>query len=191
MTIGVLFVCTGNICRSPTAVGVFRTMAQRAGLAEVFRIDSAGTSVGHAGQAASLLAVEAAKRRGYDLAGHHARSLTNEDIERFDYPLAMDRGHLAVMRWMALRSLVERPQMFLKFAPELHLVEVPDPFGGRAPDYERALDLIEKGLRRAARGPHFFGENGHLRPSSPILFTTLKVRREMSLSKSLNGRLPQ
>src|SRR5690242_9793343 len=119
MTIGVLFVCTGNICRSPTAVGVFRTIARRAGLSEAFQIDSAGTSVGHIGLAASPLAVEAAKRRGYDLSDHHARPLTNEDIERFDYPLAMDRSHLAVMRWMAPRSLAERPQMFLTFTDDV------------------------------------------------------------------------
>jgi low molecular weight protein-tyrosine phosphatase len=145
MTIGVLFVCTGNICRSPTAVGVFRAMARRAGLADAFQIDSAGTSVGHVGQTASPLAIEAAKRRGYDLSDHRARPLTNEDIERFDYPLAMDRSHLAVMRWMAPRSLLERPQMFLAFSDDARSPDVPDPFGGRARDYERALDLIEKG----------------------------------------------
>jgi protein-tyrosine phosphatase len=145
MTIGVLFVCTGNICRSPTAVGVFRTMARRAGLADAFRIDSAGLSVGYVGQSASPLAVEAAKRRGYDLSDHRARLLTNEDIERFDYPLAMDRGHLATMRWMAPRALVDRPQMFLKFTPQVGTLDVPDPFGGRGRDYEKALDLIETG----------------------------------------------
>ncbi|MBS0221195.1 MAG: low molecular weight phosphotyrosine protein phosphatase [Proteobacteria bacterium] len=145
MTIGVLFVCTGNICRSPMAVGVFRAMVRRAGLAEALRIDSAGTSVGHVGQSASLLAVEAAKRRGYDLAGHRARILSGEDIERFDYPLAMDRSHLAVMRRMAPRTQIDRPQMFLKFLPDARSLDVPDPYGGGARDYEQALDLIEKG----------------------------------------------
>jgi protein-tyrosine phosphatase len=149
MTIGVLFVCTGNICRSPMAAGVFRTMVGRAGLAEVFCIDSAGTSIGHVGQSASLLAVEAAKRCGYDLSDHRARMLTGEDIERFDRPLAMDRSHLAVMRWMAPRTLVDRPQMFLKFLPEAaRSPDVPDPHGGGARDYEQALDLIEKGCAR-------------------------------------------
>jgi protein-tyrosine phosphatase len=145
MTIGVLFVCTGNICRSPTAAGVFRTLARRTGLAEAFRVDSAGTFDGHVGRPASSLALEAAKRRGYDISAHRARLLTSEDIERFDYPLAMDRGHLATMRWMAPRGLMDRPQMFLKFAPAAGRLEVPDPFGGPSRGYEQALDLIEVG----------------------------------------------
>jgi protein-tyrosine phosphatase len=145
MTIGVLFVCTGNICRSPTAAGVFRTMAQRAGLADVFRVDSAGTFEGHVGQKASMLAIEAAKRRSYDISDHRARLLTVEDIELFDYPMAMDRSHLAAMRWMAPRGLMDRPQMFLKFAPAGRTLDVPDPFGGPSRGYEQALDLIEAG----------------------------------------------
>lgn len=145
MTIGILFVCTGNICRSPTAAAVFRAMVEREGLAEAFEIDSAGTFDGQVGLPASPPAVEAAKRRGYDLSGHRARVLTRDDIERFDYPLAMDRSHLAVMRWMAPRALVDRPQMFLKFAPRVLAIDVPDPYGGRARDYEKALDLIEAG----------------------------------------------
>lgn len=145
MTIGVLFVCTGNICRSPTAEAVFRTMALRAGLAHAFTIDSAGTYEGHVGQMASPLALQVGRRRGYDLSSHRARLLINEDIEKFDYPLAMDRSHLVAMRWMAPRALSDRPQMFMKFAPQTRVVEVPDPYGGPAQGYERALDLIEAG----------------------------------------------
>lgn len=145
MSIGVLFVCTGNICRSPMAAGVFRTMAGRAGLAEHFRVDSAGTFNGHVGEPANLLAVEAARRRGYDLSAHRARLLTNEDIEQFEFPLAMDRSHIATMRWMAPRGLMDRPQMFMKFAPQAGVLEVADPFGGPASGYEAALDLIEEG----------------------------------------------
>src|SRR5471030_2322961 len=91
MTIGVLFVCTGNICRSPTAEGVFRSMAQRVGLGQAFHIDSAGTFEGHVGRPASMLAIETAKRHGYDLSEHRARLVTPEDIEKYEYPLAMDR----------------------------------------------------------------------------------------------------
>jgi protein-tyrosine phosphatase len=145
MAIGVLFVCTGNICRSPTAAGVFRTLAQHAGLADAFRVDSAGTFDGHVGRPASLLAIEAGKRRGYDISDHRARLLTAEDIERFDYPLAMDRTHLAALRWMAPRGFMDRPQMFMKFAPQARVIEVPDPFGGPTRGYEQALDLIEVG----------------------------------------------
>jgi protein-tyrosine phosphatase len=145
MTIGVLFVCTGNICRSPTAEAVFRTLAQRLGLGEAFHIDSAGTFEGHAGRPASLLAIETGKRHGYDLGEHRARLVTPEDIEKYEYPLAMDRTHLAAMRMMAPRGLMERPQMFMKYAPQARVIEVADPFGGPARGYEQALDLIEVG----------------------------------------------
>ena len=145
MTIGVLFVCTGNICRSPMAEGVFRTMARRSGLADAFTVDSAGTFDGHVGQPPSLLAVEAAARRGYDIADLRSRVLTSEDIERFEYPLAMDRTHLATMRWMAPRGLMDRPQMFMKYAPRVGVLEVADPFGGPARGYEQALNFIEAG----------------------------------------------
>jgi protein-tyrosine phosphatase len=147
MTIGVLFVCTGNICRSPMAKGVLGTLVRRAGLADAFTIDSAGTYEGHVGKPASLLAIEAARRRGYDIVDHKARLITNEDLERFDHPMAMDRTHLAAMRWMAPRKLQDRPQMLMRSAPELGVTDIPDPYGGPASGYERALDLIEAGCK--------------------------------------------
>jgi protein-tyrosine phosphatase len=147
MTIGVLFVCTGNICRSPMAKGVFSTLVRRAGLESVFTVDSAGTYEGHIGAPASLLAIEAARRRGYDIADHKARLLTNEDLERFHHPMAMDRTHLAAMRWMAPRKLQDRPQMLMRAAPELGVLDIPDPYGGPTAGYEKALDLIEAGCR--------------------------------------------
>ena len=140
MTIGVLFVCTGNICRSPMAEGVFRSMVQRADLDAVFIIDSAGTYAGHAGEPPSLLALKAAARRGYDISGLRARPVMAADIGRFDHVLAMDRGHLAELRRLAPRGLTERPQMFSRF-------DVADPYGGTERDYERALDRIEAGCR--------------------------------------------
>ena len=140
MTIRLLFVCTGNICRSPMAEGVFRSMAHRAGLDAAFAVDSAGTYGGHAGEPPSRLALKAAARRGYDISGLRARPVGGADIARFDHVLAMDRGHLAELRRLAPRGLTERPQMFTS-------VDVADPYGGTARDYERALDLIEAGCQ--------------------------------------------
>jgi protein-tyrosine phosphatase len=145
MTIGVLFVCTANICRSPMAEGVFRTMVRRAGLTDSFIIDSAGTSAMHVDQPPTPLAVQTAKLRGYEIGD--LRSLTNEDLEKFTLSLAMDRSHLAAMRWMAPRAVADRPQMFMKFAPQVGVLEVADPYGGPARGYEAALDLIEAGCK--------------------------------------------
>jgi protein-tyrosine phosphatase len=147
MPIGVLFVCSANICRSPMAKGVFRSMVKRAGLEHAFTIDSAGTLEGHDGRPAALFAVEAARRRGYDISDHVSRTLTNEDLERFALPLGMDRGHLAAMRWMASRTVADRPQLLLKFAPQTGVIEITDPFGGPSRGYEEALDLIESGCK--------------------------------------------
>jgi len=138
MTTGVLFVCTGNTCRSPLAVGVLRSLVRRAALDHAFEIDSAGTDVRQAGQPPSPLALEAAARRGHDIAGHRSRSLTARDLAHFTHPLAMAGAHLAAMR--ALAPLA-RPRMFLG-------EDVADPYGGTAQDYERALDLIEAGCAR-------------------------------------------
>ena len=136
MTTGILFVCTGNTCRSPMAVGVMRTLAHRAGLAHVFEVDSAGTGVRQAGQPPNRHALDAAARRGHDIAGLRSRPLTASDIARFSHPLAMERTHLAEMCAMAPSGLADRPRLF---AAE----DIADPFGGTAQDYDRALDLIE------------------------------------------------
>ena len=140
MTIGVLFVCTGNICRSPMAEGTFRSMARHAGLESAFTIDSAGTYDGHAGAPPSPAAIRAAARRGYDITGLRARPLVAADIARFDHVLAMDRGHMNLLRRLAPRALIERLRMFAG-------TEVADPYGGSEQDYERALDAIEAGCR--------------------------------------------
>lgn len=145
MTIRVLFVSTGGTCRAPMAVGALRTIVGRAGLADSFEIDGAATYDGHANQPPSLLAIEAAARRGYAIGDLRARTLVPEDMAHFDYPLAMDRTHLAAMRWLAPSRLTERPQMFLQYAPALGVRDIQDPFGGTNEDFERALDLIEAG----------------------------------------------
>ena len=140
MTIGILFVCTGNICRSPMAEGVFRTMARRASLEPSFTIDSAGTYGGHAGEPPSRPAIKAAARRGYDISGLRARLVAAADIVRFDHVLAMDRSHMTVLRRLAPREFIGRLRMFAS-------TDVADPYGGSARDYERALDAIEAGCK--------------------------------------------
>lgn len=145
MTIGILFVCTGNTCRSPMAVGTLRSIVGRAGIGHLFEIGSAGTSNSHTGQPPSLLAIEVAARRGYNISDQRSRRLTADDLSHFAYPLAMDRTHLAAMRDLAPSGFADRPQMFLKFAPALDVRDIVDPYGGTVEDYERALDLIEAG----------------------------------------------
>lgn len=147
MTIGILFVCTANLCRSPTAEGVFRSLAAKAGLAEAFEIDSAGTGASHVGQPPTQPAIDAAAARGYDITGIRARQITGEDIERFDYVLGMTRGHLVEMRWLAPRDFADKPQLLMNYAPPLGILDIPDPFGGTTDDYERAIGLIESATR--------------------------------------------
>jgi len=147
MTIGVLFVCTANICRSPTAEGVFRAMARRAGLDPAFEIASAGTGASHVGEPPSPPAVEVAASRGYDISAIRARQVTGEDIRHYDFVLAMTRGHLVEMRWLAPRELVDKPKLLMSFAPPLGIFDVPDPYGRARDDYERAIGLIEAACR--------------------------------------------
>jgi protein-tyrosine phosphatase len=147
MTIGILFVCTANLCRSPTAEGVFRSLATKAGLAEAFEIDSAGTGASHVGQSPTPAAIDVAAARGYDITGIRARQVTGEDIAHFDYVLAMTRGHLVEMRWLAPRDLADKPQLLMNYAPPLGILDIPDPFGGTTDDYERAIGMIESATR--------------------------------------------
>jgi protein-tyrosine phosphatase len=147
MTIGILFVCTANLCRSPTAEGVFRALATKAGLAQAFEIDSAGTGASHVGQPPTPAAVDVAASRGYDITAIRARQITSEDIERFDYVLGMTRGHLVEMRWLAPRDLADKPQLLMNYAPPLGILDIPDPFGGTTDDYERVIGMIESATR--------------------------------------------
>src|SRR5829696_7977051 len=109
---------------------------------------SAGTASGHAVEAPTQAAIEAAARRGYDIVGQRSRNVSKEDIARADYVLAMDRSHMADLRWMAPRDdKTERLQMFTKFSPMPGILDVQDPYGGTQQDYERALDLIVAGCK--------------------------------------------
>ncbi|CAA7625597.1 Protein-tyrosine-phosphatase [Candidatus Terasakiella magnetica] len=143
--IKVLFVCTGNICRSPTAEGVFRSLVEREGLAHKILVDSAGTHAYHVGQPPDGRSVEAAHRRGIDLSAQRARQVTRRDYEDFDLLLAMDRGHLAIMAGQCLPSHHDRLALFLSFAPQLVHQDVPDPYYGAGDGFERVLDMITQG----------------------------------------------
>jgi len=138
--VSVLFVCMGNICRSPTAEGVFRARAQREGLAEKIFIDSAGTRGYHVGAPPDRRAQEAARRRGYDLSTQRAQQVTAEDCARFDYLLAMDRPNLERLRLLCPQR---DARLFLSFAADIPELEVPDPYYGGEEGFERVLDLIE------------------------------------------------
>lgn len=145
MTIGILFVSTGGICRAPMAAGVFRTFARRGRIEHMFDVDVAGTFDGHVGEPPSLLAQEVIERRGYMLGTVEVRPLRPDDLARYDYPIAMDRTNLAAMRWMAPAGCTDRPQLLMRHAHQAGATDVVDPYGGGVADYERALDLIEKG----------------------------------------------
>lgn len=146
MTQRILFVCLGNICRSPSAEGVFRHMARAAGLA--VEVESCGTGGWHLGEPASAKAVAAARARGYDLSGHRARRLTAADFTRFDRILVMDRANLRDARALCPPGGTV-PDLFLAHAPQQmqdrHGQEVPDPW--YTGDYDGALDLIEAAAR--------------------------------------------
>jgi low molecular weight protein-tyrosine phosphatase len=140
----VLFVCLGNICRSPTAEGVFRTVAARAGLAAHVRADSAGLGDWHAGSAPDLRAIHAASRRGYDLSALRARQIEPVDFTRFDWILAMDHANLRALNAMKPRDFRGHLGLFLDLVPDGGLREVPDPFFGGPQGFETVLDLVEK-----------------------------------------------
>jgi protein-tyrosine phosphatase len=139
----VLFVCTGNICRSPTAEGVLRKLAADAGLAHRIVVDSAGTHGYHAGEAPDARSQTHARRRGYDLSRLRARRFTREDFHAFDLILAMDREHHAILARLAPPSATQKLRLMLEFARRPGGDEVPDPYYGGPDGFELVLDLIE------------------------------------------------
>jgi protein-tyrosine phosphatase len=144
--IRVLFVCLGNICRSPTAEGVFHRMVEDAGLSHAIESQSAGTHAYHVGEGADGRSSHAAKRRGYDLSKHRARRVRVSDFSEFDYVLAMDREnlrHLEAAAPAAGPAQRAKVKMFLDFAPTASVREVPDPYARGDEGFEQVLDLVE------------------------------------------------
>jgi protein-tyrosine phosphatase len=143
----VLFVCLGNICRSPTAQGVFAKMVGDEGLGEAVVVDSAGTHAYHIGERPDPRAQKAALKRAIDLSALRARRVVPEDFEEFDYVVAMDRGNFEHLQSMCPPAAQHKLHLFLNFAPELNLDEVPDPYYGGPAGFERVIDLIEDASR--------------------------------------------
>ena len=147
MTVKVLFVCLGNICRSPTAHGVFQKLVTDAGLQEQIQIDSAGTGDWHIGRGPDERTQRAAQSRGYDLSSLRARQVTSADFGDFDYVLAMDKSNLKDLRAMAGDKTNCHVSLFLDFAESSWQREVPDPYYGEQDGFETVLELVEDGAR--------------------------------------------
>jgi protein-tyrosine phosphatase len=145
---GVLFVCLGNICRSPTAEAVFRERADRAGLGKRIHVDSAGTGDWHVGHPPDRRAIAHAARRGYDLTPLRARQVTREDFRRFGWILAMDEDNLRDLAAMRPDAFGGHLGLMLDLAPALGVREVPDPYYGGGDGFERVLDLLEEASER-------------------------------------------
>ncbi len=155
--IGVVFVCMGNICRSPTAEAVFRHQVEQAGLADRIAIDSAGTHDYHIGELPDPRTRQAASRRGYDMAALRGRQVGAADFARFDYVLAMDENNLAILERLRPSDAAAHLGLFLEFAQRHDEREVPDPYFGGADGFERVLDLVEdaaQGLLSHIRKEH-------------------------------------
>ncbi|MGD9502935.1 MAG: low molecular weight protein-tyrosine-phosphatase [Methyloceanibacter sp.] len=143
----ILFVCLGNICRSPMAEGVFRRVAEDEGVLHLFDIDSAGLGHWHIGQAPDTRAQKAARDRGMDISGQSARQVNQRDFARFDLLLAMDAENFEELTQLAPADSRHKVRRFLDFAPEAPTKDVPDPFFGGPEGFDHALDLIEQAAR--------------------------------------------
>jgi protein-tyrosine phosphatase len=143
MTVKVLFVCLGNICRSPTAEGVFQKLVSDAGLSKRIEIDSAGTANWHEGRAPDPRTVAAAKKRDIDLSVLRARAVNVSDFDEFDYILAMDNDNLTDLQILKPTNYAGYLGVFLAFGSQTQYHEVPDPYHGGNQGFELVLDLVE------------------------------------------------
>jgi protein-tyrosine phosphatase len=156
--IEVLFVCMGNICRSPTAEAVFRDMVEKAGMGRRILIDSAGTHDYHIGKPPDARAQSAALQRGYDMSASRGRQVQSADFDRFEYVLAMDNANLDILRRLRPHDATGHLGLFLEFSTRDGEREVPDPYYGGASGFKHVLDLVEDasaGLLAHIRREHF------------------------------------
>ena len=144
VTTRILMVCTGNICRSPSAEGVLRAKLQQAGLGALVRVDSAGTHGYHTAEPPDPRAIQAAAKRGYNIADLHARPMRPEDFLRFDWLLAMDQTNLDWLQKRGPEGATARSGLLMPLARKSRgVIEVPDPYFGGPAGFERVLDLLE------------------------------------------------
>ncbi len=143
VVVRVLFVCMGNICRSPTAHGVFRGLVENEGLADVIEIDSAGTHAYHVGEPPDPRARETANRRGIDLSDLRARRALPEDFEYYDYVLAMDQDNYHGLSAICPAGQERKIGLLMDYAAKLRIREVPDPYYGGNQGFEKVFDMVE------------------------------------------------
>lgn len=143
MSTKILFVCMGNVCRSPMAEGVFRHMIRTAGLDDIVKVASAGTHTFHEGEAPDKRAQQALQKRGYAIADIRARKVSDRDFDEFDMILAMDWDNLSLLQQSAPKRLHHKLQLLMRFATEHETATVPDPYHGPQQGFEQALDYIE------------------------------------------------
>lgn len=141
--VNVLFVCMGNICRSPLAHGLFEHRVEEAGLSKAISIDSAGTHAYHVGNSPDPRSQQTAKRHGIDLSAQRARQVKESDFEQFDYVIAMDRDNHAILSAQCPDEYRHKLKLFLEFAPQLSETEVPDPYYGGDSGFEHVYQLID------------------------------------------------
>lgn len=154
MVTRVLFVCLGNICRSPTAHGVFQHMVDREQLSDRIMVDSCGTGSFHIGEKPDPRTIKAAAQRKYDLSVLRARQLKPEDFSVFDYVLAMDRMNLGNVKAIAPKNYPGHIGLFLDFSQQRTYTQVPDPYYEGESGFELVLDLVEdasEGLLKSIR----------------------------------------
>lgn len=144
--IRVLFVCTGNICRSPTAEGVFRHLVTAAGLEDQFDIASAGTDSYHVGEAPDHRAIKIARENGVDISAQRAQQVKPEDFENYEYIFAMDSSHLQELQRRAPAGSLAHITLFLEALEETG-DDVPDPWYGNEEDFKRVYAMVDKGAR--------------------------------------------
>lgn len=145
--VAVVFVCLGNICRSPTAQGVFRHLVQQEGLSDWITTDSAGTHAYHVGSEPDRRAQQTARSRGIDLSDLRGRKAIKSDFKEFDYVLAMDNENLQNLELICPTGLEDKLSLFLDFSKEYSETQVPDPYYGGDQGFEHVFDLVESASR--------------------------------------------